>query len=216
MKPVFPIEILEYSTEQHRFKNLKRHRIIYIIILLGLLAVCVALPLIRIDLYKTSSGMIRSQKEINMDASPKNEKNTADFIFQNDSVLLLKSLQRSNPGFLVSSLDGASPQTDLVVECYLSPTDMAMIKKDQKVKFRINAFQHRHWGLASGHIIGIYRNLVKINDLHMYRILCSLDETSLFLNKTTMANLQKGMALTARFLQEKKSLLQLLFDSLHK
>lgn len=216
MKPVFPVEILAYSTEQHRFKNLKRHRIIYIILLLGLLAICVALPLIRIDLYKTSSGVIRSKKEINQDASPKNERNTAYFIYQNDGVLPVKRLETSNPGFLISSLDGASPQTDLVVECYLSPSDMALIKKDQKVKFRIHAFKQGYWGLASGHIIVIYRNLVKINDLHMYRILCSLDETNLFLNRTTMANLQKGMALTARFLLEKKSLLQLLFDSLHK
>lgn len=216
MKPVFPVEILEYSTEQHRFTYLKKHRIIYTILLLGLLVVVVALPLIRIDLYKTSSGIIRSEQEINQNVSLTDDRNMADLIFKNDSILQLKRPEIYHSPFLASSLDGTAPQTDLVVECYLSPSDMVLIKKDQKVKFRINAFKHRRWGLASGHIIRIYRNLVKINDLPMYRILCSLDETNLFLNKTTRVNLQKGMALTAQFLLEKKSLIQLLFDSFHK
>jgi len=212
MKPVFPIEILEYSTEQHRFTYLKKYNIIYIILLLGLLTVLVALPLIKIDLYKSSSGLIKSEKETRLKASPINEKNSTALVFDHDSIQQHNRLETSNSSFLLSSLEGVCPQTDLVVECYLSPSDMVLIKKDQKVKFGINAFKHSRWGFASGHIIRIYSNLVKINDLPMYRILCSLDETNLFLNKSTKAKLQKGMALTARFLVEKKSLLELLFD----
>ncbi len=214
MKPVFPIEILEYSTEQHRYTYLKKHKIIYAIILLGLLSALIALPFIRIDLYKTSPGLIRTEKETSLMTSQIDGKVNMAFNLESDSIQQIKGFETSIYPTLVRSLDGTSPQTDLVVECYMSPSEMTLIKKDQEVKFRIDAFKQRRWGLASGHIIRVYEDLVKINNLPMYRILCSIDETSFFLNNTTKVNLQKGMALTVRFFLEKRSLLQLLFDKL--
>ena len=101
-----------------------------------------------------------------------------------------------------------------MVECYVSPSDIGQIKKNQPVKFQIDAFDHARWGTATGQIVRINQDISKVNDIPMFKVLCSINETGLFLNKKINGSFQKGMTLTALFFIENRSLFQLLFDKL--
>lgn len=126
----------------------------------------------------------------------------------------LKGLEKNNYLYTGSSIAEISPQTDLFVECYVSPSDIGLLKEDLPVKFQINAFDHRHWGKASGNIVRINKDISTINNVPMFKVLCSINESALFLNKKTKGSLKKGMTLTALFFIKNRSLFQLLFDKL--
>lgn len=126
----------------------------------------------------------------------------------------LKGFEKNNFLYTGSSIAEISPQTDLVVECYVSPVDIGLLKKNHPVKFQIDAFNHNHWGSATGQIIRINQDISSINNLPMFKVLCSINETGLFLKGKSKGNLRKGMTLSALFFIEKRSLFQLLFDKL--
>lgn len=63
MKNIFPKEILENTTEVHQFKHNKKSSIIYSIFLIALIGVFFALPFIKVDVYTSSRGIIKSDKE---------------------------------------------------------------------------------------------------------------------------------------------------------
>lgn len=373
MKTIFPKEILEYTSELHRYKFLKKSQMIYLILLLSLICFSAALPFIKIDLYSASSGMIRPSKERNMITSPINGKIDKVLIVENSSVkkgdtlltlddsivsqeLILieeqldslelyihdlklmchskmlridslktnlyksqfirynqklkalrernqrqlvqfkrqnhlytkgviakieiesatfeldkahndllyfkkhqkslwldqlhqktanlrvtkskqlslrknkdlhfilspstgsvqefKGLERNNFLYTGSAIAEISPQTDLMVECYVSPANIGLLKNNHPVKFQIDAFDHNRWGAASGEIVRINKDISNINNLPMFKVLCSINETSLFLNKTINGNLKKGMTLTALFFIDNRSLFELMFDEL--
>lgn len=125
-----------------------------------------------------------------------------------------KGFDRNNFLYTGTAIAEISPQTDLMVECYVSPSDIGQIKKNQPVKFQIDAFDHARWGTATGQIVRINQDISKVNDIPMFKVLCSINETGLFLNKKINGSFQKGMTLTALFFIENRSLFQLLFDKL--
>lgn len=373
MKSVFPPEILDYSIELHRFRNLKKHKTIYTVLLLILICMSAAIPFLKIDLYKTFPGTIRPIKEQNLITSPLNGKIEKVFISpfsavkKGDTLLKLddgsvsqelfwvgeqlettqsilddlnylcnstaysldsmrsdlfrsqltqylrkfnglerqlyadqrhlnrqkrlfkkgviakaefetatdrldqtqnelqylrdqqkslwqneliqkrlefdelstknlslqenkslhyiisptdgdiqdiKSLEKNNFLYKGSSIAEISPQTDLVVECYISPSDVGLIKKEQEVKFRVDSFHHSNWSAASGRIVHIAKDIVNMNGHPVHKVLCALNEPDLVLNETKSVKLIKGMTLTVWFFIENRSLLQLLFDKM--
>lgn len=62
-KQLFPKAFLAHSVEVHQFKYSKRSRRIYWTVALFLLAVLVALPLIKVNVYATARGMIKPDQE---------------------------------------------------------------------------------------------------------------------------------------------------------
>jgi len=125
-----------------------------------------------------------------------------------------KGYQRNNFLYTGSAIAEISPQTDLMVECYVSPANIGLLKNNHPVKYHIDAFDHNRWGAASGKIVRINQDVSSINNLPMFKVLCSINESSLFLNKTINGSLQKGMTLTALFFIDNRSLYELLFDEL--
>ncbi len=365
--------MLEYSYEIHRFKNLRKSKAIYLILLIGFALVLLLTPFIQIDLYTSTPGMIRPNKERNIVTSPIDAKVVSVLVSENsqvktgDSIILLddsfiskeivsiqekidttrvfirdldylsrnshfqydsirsdlykseyrrysqkiKDLQRriaenvshyntqlvlfhkdviakitldksayelelsqNNLSFfrdlqkniwqkeikqlhellnelnilylkrseekskylIKANITGSiqhfqgievgnfihagtriaeiSPQTKLVVECYMPPSDIGLIKRDDIVKFQIDAFPHHQWGVANGRVLEINGDVSVIDKTPAFRVTCSLNETGLFLNKNTLGKLRKGMTLSARFLIAKRSLLQLLSDKI--
>ena len=53
-----------------------------------------------------------------------------------------------------------SPDSNLLVECYVSPQDIGFLNKDMKANFQINAFNYNEWGLASGKVLNIANDFV--------------------------------------------------------
>lgn len=374
MKNIFPKEIITESIEYHRHRFLRKSNIVYLVLLIGLIILTLLLPIIHIDLYSASPGMIRPQKEMNLINSPINGKveqvnieensfvhvgdtllmlddkevskaiqqlnNQLDSLrikthdlqyliktkyYKNDSIhtslhkshlqeyqhktkslkdnlnwitkdfsrqeqlfkrgvisrkefensleqfeaaknalLLCRSQQKriwqnelqtrqseirilhaqqqeleknKSLHYIIAPVDGTiqdlvgidknnflytgssiahiSPKTDLLVECYVKPTDIGMIKKNHPVTFQVDAFDHNYWGSATGKIIQISDDNLFINKMPMYKVICSMNERSLLLGENIHGKLKKGMTLNARFFIANRSLIQLLFDKLN-
>lgn len=105
-----------------------------------------------------------------------------------------------------------SPDSKLLVECYIPPKDMGLIKKGMKVSYQIDALNYNDWGFANGTIEEIGSDFEMVDNHPIFRIKCSLDTKSLKLKNGYVTNLKKGMTLRARFIVTERSLYQLLYD----
>ncbi len=127
----------------------------------------------------------------------------------------LVGIEKNNFVYTGSSIAHISPQTDLLVECFVSPVDIGMIKKSHPVTFQVDAFDHNYWGSATGKIIQISEDNLIVNNVPMFKVICSLNENKLLLNNNIQGKLKKGMTLKAHFFIKTRTLLQLVFDKLN-
>jgi membrane fusion protein, peptide pheromone/bacteriocin exporter len=105
-----------------------------------------------------------------------------------------------------------SPDSNLLVECYVSPQDIGFLDKDMKVNFQINAFNYNQWGLASGKVFNIANDFIIQNQQPVFKVQCLLDKTFLKLKTGYVGNIKKGMNLRARFVVNRRSIYQLMYD----
>lgn len=105
-----------------------------------------------------------------------------------------------------------SPDSSLLVECYVSPYNIGLLKPNMPVNFQIDAFNYNEWGLVSGTIVDIAKDFVLMQEKPVFKVKCRLDKTTLRLKNGYTAQLKKGMTLRARFVVTKRSLYQLLYD----
>ena len=105
-----------------------------------------------------------------------------------------------------------SPDDNLVVESYVLPKDIGFIKEDQDVKFQLDAYNYNQWGLATGNVVQIDRNITINQQSSYFRVLSSIDQDYLELKNGYRGEIKKGMTLTARFKLTERTLFQLLYD----
>ena len=107
-----------------------------------------------------------------------------------------------------------SPEENMVAECMVSPKDIGFIKKSQKVKFQIDAYNYNQWGLLEGKVMDIDQNITvnqQTGDAY-FKVRCVMDKNYLQLKNGYKGQVGKGMTLTARFYLLDRTLWQLLFD----
>lgn len=167
MNRIFPIEIMENSVELHRYRHLKRSRVIYTILLLSVSFLILLMFIVKIDLFTTSPGVIK-----------------------------------------------VGIQSDMIVECLVSPTDIGLLKINDRVNFQIDALNYHQREMAKGKILQINYDLSMVEDKLKYKVICSLNKTSLFLSNKTPLYLKTGMNLTAKFNIANRTVFQLLFDKI--
>lgn len=131
------------------------------------------------------------------------------------TVIDLIGIDKNNFVYTGASIAHISPQTDLVVECFVNPADIGLIKKKHPVSFQIDAFDHNYWGAATGEITEISEDHHLLNDMPMFKVICSLNEKKLDLNKNIQGKLKKGMTLNAHFFIKSRTALQLVFDTIN-
>jgi len=107
-----------------------------------------------------------------------------------------------------------SPETDLIAECYVTPQDIGLIKKGNQVKFQVDAFNYNQWGMATGKIIDINKDVTIIENRPMFRVVCKLNEKGLHLKNGFEGNFKKGMTFNARFFIIKRTAYDLLYDKI--
>jgi len=107
-----------------------------------------------------------------------------------------------------------SPTKNLIVECYIDPSDIGLLRKEMPVKFQFDAFNHNQWGLGHGKILNISEDIVQINNTPKFIVKCSLKEKELTLKNGYKGKLKKGMTLTGRFQITERTLYQLLYDKI--
>jgi HlyD family secretion protein len=113
-----------------------------------------------------------------------------------------------------SVLAEISPGTNLVVECYVSPSDIGLIKEQGHASFQIEAYNYNQWGLATGQVIEIGRDLEFLGEQSVFKVRCSLDQKYLSLKNGFKGNLKKGMTLNANFMLSRRTLFELLYDKM--
>jgi HlyD family secretion protein len=105
-----------------------------------------------------------------------------------------------------------APNDNLLVECYVPPSDIGLIDNGMSVSFQFHAYNYNLWGMASGSVIEISDNVVSLNNRPFFRVRCQMDQHCLNLKNGTKGNLKKGMTLTGRFKVADRTLFQLLYD----
>lgn len=110
------------------------------------------------------------------------------------------------------SIATISPMNDLIAEIYVAPKDIGLIQKNQEVKFQMDAFNYNQWGIITGKIIDIDKNVSQNNGDFFFKVRCALNDKTLSLKNGYKAEITKGMTLTARFIINRRSLYELLFD----
>jgi multidrug resistance efflux pump len=115
-------------------------------------------------------------------------------------------LNASQPIATISASD------QLIVESTVSPNDIGLIQKNQKVKFQMDAFNYNQWGLLEGKVIDIDRNIPIQENQAFFKVRCALNTTAMQLQSGYKTQISKGMTLTTRYIITRRSLYDLLFD----
>lgn len=152
---------------------------------------------------QNQQAQLKQQQELYQVTSPVN-----GFI-QNPTGLQLGSFVQAN-----QKLCEISPDTSLIALCYVKPTDIGLIKKNQTVRFRVDAFNYNQWGMLTGKVTDIGEDIVQQNQAMYFKVKCKLDKSHLQLKNGYKGNVKKGMTLTANFTVAKRSLYQLLYDKI--
>lgn len=105
-----------------------------------------------------------------------------------------------------------SPEDNLIVESSVSPNDIGLLKKNQKVTFQIDAFNYNQWGLLEGKVIDIDKNITIQENQAFFKVRCSLKTKTMQLKSGYKTQVSKGMTLTTRYIITRRSLFELLFD----
>ena len=117
-------------------------------------------------------------------------------------------LNASQPIATISATD------KLIVESSVSPSDIGLIHKNQKVKFQIDAFNYNQWGLLEGKVIDIDHNITIQGEQAFFKVRAVLNNTQLQLKSGYKTKVSKGMTLTTRYILTRLSLFDLLFDKM--
>lgn len=107
-----------------------------------------------------------------------------------------------------------SATDQLIVESSVSPSDIGLIHKNQKVKFQIDAFNYNQWGLLEGKVIDIDHNITIQGEQPFFKVRSSFNNTQLQLKSGYKTKVSKGMTLTTRYILSRRSLFDLIFDKI--
>jgi len=103
-----------------------------------------------------------------------------------------------------------SPDTNIIGELYVKPSDIGMIYLDQPVRMIIDAFDYREWGSISASVTEISDDFLIIHNQPVFRIRCKPDQVFLSLENGYTGTLKKGMSFQALCLVNRKSVWQLI------
>ena len=107
-----------------------------------------------------------------------------------------------------------SPETDLIAECYLPTRDVGLIKVNQEVKYQIDAFDYKYFGLLTGKVVSIDNDFTLVDNKPIFKVRCSFSDTQLYLKNGFTGKLKKGLTFQARFTITERTLWQLLWDKI--
>lgn len=110
-----------------------------------------------------------------------------------------------------------SPDGVMIANVFVKPADIGFIKKGQKVKIQVDAFNFIEWGMLEGEITDISDDLYIEDNLNpFFRVRCMLKSGTLRLKNGYEAGVRKGMSITTRVIVTRRSVFNLLFDKVSK
>jgi len=132
----------------------------------------------------------------------------------NGTLLNIKPQELGSFITIGTQLGEISPDTNLLVECYVNPSDIGLLRKDTKINFQIDAYNYNQWGMTTGKIIEIGKDIELLDNQPVFKIRCQMDQKYLELKNGFQGNLKKGMTLNANFELTERSLFDLLYDQM--
>jgi membrane fusion protein, peptide pheromone/bacteriocin exporter len=108
-----------------------------------------------------------------------------------------------------------SPTSDFVIDASVPPRDIGRIYSGQAVNLQIDAYPYTAWGLLPGRVIRISADYVQESDANKaFKVIVRPDRDFLQMREGFRGSLKKGMTVTARFFVARRSLWELLYESL--
>jgi len=114
--------------------------------------------------------------------------------------------------FINQELAQLSPDTTLLAEIYVSPSDIGLLRQNMQVKIKVDAYNYNQWGFVTGWVNDISEDIYVRQDKHFFEVKCSLEKSHLSLKNGYQGKLKKGMSISANFIVTERSLWQLLYD----
>lgn len=107
-----------------------------------------------------------------------------------------------------------SHEASLVIEAQVSPRDIGFIREKQPIKAQIETFNYNQWGLLTGEVFEIQKNLrfTENDKAPFFVVYCNMDAPYLQLKNGYKGHIEKGMTVNVRFYLLDRTLWQLLFD----
>jgi multidrug efflux pump subunit AcrA (membrane-fusion protein) len=102
---------------------------------------------------------------------------------------------------------------DLIGECFVGTKDIGLLKPGQAVRFQVDAFNYNYFGWVMGYICSIDDDYTLIDKNPVFKVRCRMNQQKMQMRGGYMGRLKKGMQLQARFITGRRSLWQLLYDS---
>lgn len=106
-----------------------------------------------------------------------------------------------------------SPEGRLVACCYVRPSDIGLIRPDQKVRIQVDAFNYNEWGLLDATIMDVSDDMITVSGSEAcFRVRCLPLTESLCRKGGIRAEIKKGMSFNARIIVTRRTLLRLMLD----
>jgi HlyD family secretion protein len=110
-----------------------------------------------------------------------------------------------------------SPTGDFVMDVAVPPKDIGRIFNGQSVKIQVDAFPYTVWGLLPGRVIRISADYIQDSAINSgFKVVVQPDRDYLETREGVKGLLKKGMTVNARFFVARRSLWELLYESLDK
>ncbi len=107
-----------------------------------------------------------------------------------------------------------SPDDRLVVETFVSPREIGLVRCGQPVRLQVDAFPYTQWGLLDALVIAIAADvsLTGTGGAPVFKVTIEPERAQLQLANGAIGRLGKGMTVSARFLTTRRTLLQILYQ----
>jgi membrane fusion protein, peptide pheromone/bacteriocin exporter len=108
-----------------------------------------------------------------------------------------------------------SPTSDFVIDVSVPPKDIGRIFKGQSVNIQVDAYPYTIWGLLPGQVIRISADYVQEGESNgAFRVIVQPERGYLQTREGLIGSLKKGMTTNARFFVARRSLWELVYESM--
>lgn len=115
------------------------------------------------------------------------------------------------------SLAVISPDSTLCLEIYVSPRDIGFMGIGMPVKTQVESFNYNEWGTIPGTVTEISSDFLTDKQGNIfYKVKCCMERDYLQLKNGKRGELKKGMSVSAHFMVTRRSLFDLLYQSMDK
>jgi multidrug resistance efflux pump len=114
-------------------------------------------------------------------------------------------------------LGDISPTSDFVVDVSVPPKDIGRIFKGQSVNLQVDAYPYTIWGLLPGRVVRISADYVQESEKSgSFKVIVKPDRDDLRTREGLTGYLKNGMTGNARFFISRRSLWELVYESMDK